>query len=114
MLIDAHNKVSGRYIYNLHNSISLSHAVLKGLDAFQIHNLVMEYEQMGIGDKIEYTSWFTWTYPLQAEMLTKEQLAEIISESVDKIAYKTLENPFEFKEIYERYVVPMVILQKDM
>lgn len=114
ILIDAYNKVSSNCIYNLHDSESLAKAVLKGLDAMQIHNLVMQYEQIGQSEKIDFTCWFEFCRPIQASMLTKERLAEIISENADTIAYKTLENPIEFIEIYNQYVVPMVVKQKDL
>ena len=114
MHIDAYNKIGSNCIYNLHDSESLAKAVLKGLDAMQIHNLVMQFEQIGQSEKVDFTCWFEFCRPLRAEMLTKERLAEIISEDADTIAYKTLENPVEFIEIYNQYVVPMVVQQKDL
>ena len=114
ILIDAYNKIGSNCIYNLHDSESLANAVLKGLDAMQIHNLVMQYEQIGYPEKVDFTCWFEFCRPLQASMLTKERLAEIISEDADIIAYKTLENPIEFIDIYNQYVVPMVVQQKDL
>ena len=116
ILIDAYNKIGSNCIYNLHDSKSLANAVLKGLDAMQIHDLVNCYEQGGFdpNNKIDYTCWFEFCRPLQASMLTKERLAEIISEDADTIAYKTLENPIEFIDIYNQYVVPMVVQQKDL
>ena len=117
MLIDAFNKVcKDNRIYNLQSSTSLADAVLKGLDAYQIHDLVNCYEQCGfdLNEKVDYTSWFEWVKPMRAELLTKERLGEVISEWAEAIAYRTLENPFDFKDIYECYVVPMVVTQKDM
>ena len=117
MLIDAFNKVcKDNQFYNLQSSTSLADAVLKGLNAYQIHDLVNCYEQGGFDpdNKVDYTCWFEFCRPLQASMLTKERLAEIISEDADTIAYKTLENPVEFIEIYNQYVVPMVVQQKDL
>lgn len=117
MLIDAYNKVcKDNHIYNLLSSTSLADAVLKGLDAYQIHDLVNCYEQCGfdLNNKIDYTCWFEWIKPIKAEMLTKQRLGEIIGEWAEEIAYRVLENPFEFKDIYECYVVPMVLLQSEM
>ena len=117
MIIDAFNKVcTDNRIYNLQSSTSLADAVLHGLDAYQIHDLVNCYEQGGFDtdNKVDYTCWFEFCRPLRAELLTRERLGEIISEWAEEIAYKTLENPFEFKDIYTCYVIPMVVLQKDM
>lgn len=117
MIIDAFNKVcKDNHIYNLQTSTSLADAILNGLDAYQIHDLVNCYEQGGFdpNDKIDYTSWFEFCRPFRAELLTKEKLGEIISEWADEIAYQALENPFEFKDIYTCYVIPMLVLQKDM
>lgn len=117
MLIDAYNKVDkNNHLYNLHSSTSLADAVLKGLDANQIHDLVNCYECGGFDpkEKIDYTCWFEFCRPLRAEMLTKEMLGNLISEWADEIAYRTLENPMEFMDIYTCYVTPMVALQKDM
>jgi hypothetical protein len=50
---------------------------------------------------------------MRAELLTKEQLGELICKYAEEIAYNTLENPFEFKDIYNCYVVPMVVLQNE-
>lgn len=116
MLINAYNKIDkNNDIYDLQSSTSLADAVLKGLDAYQIHDLVNCYEQGGFDfdNKVDYTSWFEFCRPMRAELLTKERLGEIINEWADEIAYRTLENPFEFKEIYECYVVPMIILQRE-
>lgn len=117
MIIDAFNKVcKDNHIYNLQTSTSLADAILNGLDAYQIHDLVNCYEQGGFdpNDKIDYTSWFEFCRPFRAELLTKEKIGEIISEWADEIAYRALENPFEFKDIYTCYVIPMLVLQKDM
>lgn len=117
MLIDAFNKVcKDTQLYNLQSSTSLADAVLKGLDAYQIHDLVNCYEQGGFdqNEKVDYTSWFEWVKPMRAELLTKKQLGEIISEWADEIAYRVLENPFDFKDIYTCYVTPMVVLQSEM
>lgn len=115
MLIDAYNKIACNCIYNLKNATSLADAVLKGLDAFQISELVCCYEKGGYQDeKIEYTTFFEYCKPMRAELLTKDMLAKVIDEYADEIAYRTLENPFEFKDIYTCYVMPMVVLQKDM
>jgi hypothetical protein len=117
MLIDAFNKTcKDTQLYNLQSSTSLADAVLKGLDAYQIHDLVNCYEQGGFDpdNKVDYTCWFEFCRPMKAEMLTKEMLGNLISEWADEIAYRTLENPMEFKDIYTCYVTPMVVLQKDM
>lgn len=117
MLVDAFNKVcKDNHIYNLQTSTSLADAVLKGLDAYQIHDLVNCYEQCGFdqNEKVDYTSWFEWVKPMRAELLTKERLGKIISEWADEIAYRVLENPFDFKDIYTCYVTPMVVLQSEM
>ena len=116
MLIDAFNKVCKEtQLYNMHSSTSLADAVLKGLDAYQIHDLVNCYEQGGFDpdNKVDYTCWFEFCRPM-TELLTKEQLGELISKYAEEIAYRTLENPFEFKDIYTCYVIPMVVIQKDM
>lgn len=115
MLIDAFNKVcKDTQLYNLQSSTSLADAVLKGLDAYQIHDLVNCYEQGGfdLNNKVDYTCWFEFCRPM-TELLTKEQLGELISKYAEEIAYKVLENPFEFKDIYNCYVVPMVVLQSE-
>lgn len=115
MLVNAYNKIGkNKNIYSIHSSTSLSEAVLKGLDAYQIHDLVNCYEQGGfdLDNKVVYTCWFEFCLPMKAELLTKERLGEMISEWAEEIAYRTLENPFEFKEIYECYVVPMICLQR--
>jgi hypothetical protein len=114
MLINAYNKICNYNIYNLQSTTSLADAVLKGLDAYQIHDLVICYEQGGfdLDNKVDYTSWFEFCRPMKAELLTKEQLEEKISEWAEEIAYRTLENPFDFKDIYECYVVPMIVLQR--
>lgn len=117
MIIDAFNKVcKDTQLYNLQSSTSLADAVIKGLDAYQIHDLVNCYEQCGFDpdNKVDYTCWFEFCRPLRAELLTKERLGEIISEWADEIAYRALENPFEFKDIYTCYVIPMVVLQSEM
>jgi hypothetical protein len=116
MLIDAFNKVcKENQLYNLQSSTSLADAVLKGLDAYQIHDLVNCYEQGGFdpNNKVDYTCWFEFCRPMRAELLTKEQLGELISKYAEEIAYEVLENPFEFKDIYNCYVVPMVVLQNE-
>ena len=100
MLINAFNKVcKDTQLYNLQSSTSLADAVLKGLDAYQIHDLVNCYEQCGFGqnEKVDYTSWFEWVKPMRAELLTKKRLGEIISECAYEIAYRVLENPFDFR-----------------
>lgn len=61
MLIDAFNKVCKEtQLYNLQSSTSLADAVIKGLDAYQIHDLVNCYEQSGFdpNNKVDYTCWF--------------------------------------------------------
>lgn len=116
MLIDAFNKVcKDNQLYNLQSSTSLADAVLKGLDAYQIHDLVNCYEQGGfdMDKKTDYTCWFEFCRPLRAELLTKERLGEIICNYADEIAYRTLENPFELQDIYNSFVVPMVVLQNE-
>ena len=115
MLIDAFNKVcKDTQLYNMQASTSLADAVLKGLDAYQIQDLVNCYEQ-GCFDphKVDYTCWFEFCRPMRAELLTKKQLGELICKYADEIAYRVLENPFEFKDIYNCYVVPMVVLQSE-
>ena len=116
MLIDAFNKTcKDTQLYNMQSSTSLADAVLKGLDAYQIHDLVNCYEQGGFNPhKLDYTCWFEFNRPMRAELLTKEQLGELIGKYADEIAYRTLENPFEYKDIYNCYVVPMVVLQSEM
>lgn len=117
MLIDAFNKTcKDTQIYNLQSSTSLADAVLKGLDAYQIHDLVNCYEQGGfdLNNKVDYTCWFEFCRPMRAELLTKEQLGELICKYADEIAYRVLDNPFEFKDIYNCYVVPMVVAQSEM
>lgn len=116
MLIDAFNKTcKDTQLYNMQSSTSLADAVLKGLDAYQIHDLVNCYEQGGFdtNNKVDYTCWFEFNRPMRAELLTKEQLGELIGKYADEIAYRTLENPFEYKDIYNCYVVPMVVLQSE-
>ena len=115
MLIDAFNKTcKDIQLYNLQSSTSLADAVLKGLDAYQIHDLVNCYEQGGFEDvKADYTCWFEFCRPLRSELLTKERLEELICNYADEIAYRVLENPFEFKDIYNCYVVPMVVAQSE-
>lgn len=114
MLIDAFNKTcKDTQLYNLQSSTSLADAVLKGLDAYQIHDLVNCYEQGSFEDvKADYTCWFEFCRPLRSELLTKERLEELICNYADEIAYRVLGNPFEFKDIYNCYVVPMVETQK--
>lgn len=117
MLIDAFNKVcKDTQLYNLQSTTSLADAVINGLDAYQIHDLVNCYEQGGFDpdNKVDYTCWFEFSRPLRAELLTKEQLGELICKYADEIAYKTLENPFEFKDIYNGIVAPMVAKQKEL
>ena len=116
MFIDAFNKVcKDTNLYNLESSTSLADAVLKGLDAYQIHDLVNCYEQGGfdLDNKVDYTCWFEFCRPMRAELLTKEKLGELICNYAEEIAYRTLENPFEFKDIYNCYVVPMVVIQNE-
>lgn len=116
MLIDAFNKVcKDNRLYNLQSSTSLADAVLNGLDAYQIHDLVNCYEQGGfdVDEKTDYTCWFEFCRPLRAELLTKERLGEIVCNYADEIAYRTLENPFELQDIYNCFVVPMVVLQNE-
>ena len=116
MLIDAFNKTcKDTQLYNMQSSTSLADAVLKGLDTYQIHDLVNCYEQGGFdpNNKVDYTCWFEFCRPMRAELLTKEQLGELICKYADEIAYRVLENPFEFKDIYNCYVVPMVVLQSE-
>ena len=117
ILIDAFNKAcTDTQLYNMQSFTSLADAVLKGLDAYQIHDLVNCYEQGGFDpdNKVDYTCWFEFCRPMRAELLTKEQLGELISKYAEEIAYKVLENPFEFKDIYTCYVTPMVVLQSEM
>ena len=117
ILIDAFNKVcKGAQLYNLESSTSLADAILKGLDAYQIHDLVNCYEQGGFDpdNKVDYTCWFEFCRPFKAELLTKERIGELICKHTDEIAYKVLKNPFEFKDIYNCYVVPMVAAQSEM
>jgi hypothetical protein len=116
MLIDAFNKVCKEtQLYNLQSSTSLADAVIKGLDAYQIHDLVNCYEQCGFDpdNKVDYTCWFEFCRPM-TELLTKEILGELICKYAEEIAYRTLENPFEFKDNYNCYVVPMVVQQSEM
>lgn len=116
MLIDAFNKVcKDTQVYNLQSSTSLADAVLKGLDAYEIHDLVNCYEQGGFdpNNKVDYTCWFEFCKPMRPELLTKEQFGELICKYAEEIAYRTLENPFEFKNIYNNYVVPMIVLQNE-
>lgn len=117
MLIDAFNKAcKDTQLYNLQSSTSLADAVLKGLDAYQIHDLVNCYEQGGfdLDNKVDYSCWFEFCPPMRAELLTSEQLEGVICKYADEIAYRVLENPFDFKDIYNCYVVPMVVLQSEM
>ena len=117
MLIDAFNKVCKHtQLYNLQNSTSLADAVIKGLDAHQIHDLVNKYEQFGtkLEEVIEYTYWFIFIKPMKADLLTKAELGRVVSEYAEDIAYRVLENPFGFKDIYTCYVTPMVVQQSEM
>ena len=100
MLIDAFNKVcKENQLYNLQSSTSLADAVLKGLDAYQIHDLVNCYEQGGFNPhKLDYTCWFEFNRPMRAELLTKEQLGELIGKYADEIGVGG--KPYEFTVSY--------------
>lgn len=104
-LLPLYNSVSGlsETIYDLYDRNSLSSAVLLGVSPRNIGYLA---ENVGLNGKTQY---FVLT-KINAQPLTGDEIYTTMLKfgAIKKMAKIIMKDPWEYKELYERFVLPEI------
>ena len=104
-LLPLYNSVSGlsEIIYDLYDRGSLANAVLLGVSPRNIGYLA---ENVGKDGKTQY---FVLT-KINAQLLTGDEIYAIMLkyDGINRMAKVVLSNPFDYRELYERLVLPEI------
>lgn len=105
------NKISNdnddEKIYNLLDNKSLVFALDKGVNAWDIHDLIVEYQ------KKDKSPFFSMEKFVDRTLFNWYEITEILEEKLQHIVLYVMAYPFEEEciEIYKRYVTSQIDLQ---
>lgn len=105
------NKISNdnddEKIYNLLDNKSLVFALNKGVNAWDIHDLIVEYQ------KKDKSPFFSMEKFVDRTLFNWYEITEILEQNLQNIVLYVMAYPFEEEciEIYKRYVTSQIDLQ---
>lgn len=105
------NKISNddenEKIYNLLDNKSLVFALDKGVNAWDIHDLIVEYQ------KNDKSPFFSMEKFIDRTLYSWSELTKILEQNLQNIVLYVMAYPFEEEcmEIYKRYVTSQIDLQ---